>query len=328
MKNLLRILAVIGAFIALGAIPTTANAACTPASLYATGPSLVNVDPTAANGTVLWTGAVNVGASTSDCIGGSYTITYAGVGVRESTYNTYPTGISGIGVRIRFYNWTCANGTANTTNWFPVYCTANWSPSTVSAFALTVEFVKTGPVTAGGTVTGLFSQWTTNAANALWANTYWSNTITFNVAVPTCTVTTPNISVPMGSVPANSFASVGSVSDSQPFNISLNCAGGVGSSYTNVYTTLTDVTDPSNLTNTLTLNASSTARGLGIQVLNGTTPINFGPDSSVAGNPSQWFVGSMQNGSHNIPLSARYIRTGTVTPGTANGSATFTMSYQ
>jgi type 1 fimbria pilin len=98
---------------------------------------------------------------------------------------------------------------------------------------------------------------------------------------------------------------------------------------TSVYTTLTDQTNPANQSNTLSLSASSTASGIGIQVLNGNTVISYGPDSSVVGNPNQWLAGSTGNGTFNIPLTARYAQTApTVKPGTANGIATFTMSYQ
>jgi type 1 fimbria pilin len=148
---------------------------------------------------------------------------------------------------------------------------------------------------------------------------------------PTCRVATPSISVPLGNVPVNRFTGVGSTSQmpSYSFTIQLNCSGGDSGATLNVYTTLTDQTDVTNQSDTLNLSAGSTARGVGIQVLNGDTPIRFGPDSSAAGNINQWFAGSAANGTFNIPLKARYVQTGSsVVPGTANGIATFTMNYQ
>jgi type 1 fimbria pilin len=147
---------------------------------------------------------------------------------------------------------------------------------------------------------------------------------------PTCSVSTPSIQVSLGSVQLKSFSGVGSTSQVQPsFNISLSCTGGDTGVMTSVYTTLTDQTNPANQSNTLSLSASSTASGIGIQVLNGNTVISYGPDSAVVGNPNQWLAGSTGNGTFNIPLTARYVQTApTVKAGTANGIATFTMSYQ
>jgi len=324
MKKLLRMLAIIASVIALNAVPSLAQA-CTPSTQPVTGPATISFDPNVANGTILWTGNLNVAASSSDCIGGTASITYTGIGPQEMTYHTYGTGIAGVGVRLKFITQSCNNGA-----WFPIVCTGNWTPVTIVAHSITVEFVKIGTVTAGGTVSGIFSTWSTNiAASPVWAYYTWASPIHIAPAVPTCTVTTPTIAVTMGSVPLTSFTGVGSTSASQPFNISLTCSGGAGAAYTNVYTTLTDATNPSNVSNTLFLTASSTAQGVGIQVLNNGTPVNFGPDSSSIGNVNQWFAGAAQNGVFNIPLTARYVQTGsTVSPGSANARATFTMSYQ
>ncbi|MFP3409088.1 hypothetical protein SB757_31210, partial [Pseudomonas sp. SIMBA_065] len=57
--------------------------------------------------------------------------------------------------------------------------------------------------------------------------------------------------------------------------------------------------------------------------------VSYGPESSAEGNPNQWYVGEYGNGTVDIPLKARYAgEGGKVGPGSANGLATFTMSYQ
>ncbi|MGN5478794.1 fimbrial protein [Cupriavidus basilensis] len=44
---------------------------------------------------------------------------------------------------------------------------------------------------------------------------------------------------------------------------------------------------------------------------------------------NQFNVGTLTGAANlTIPLAARYVRTGTVTPGSAVANATFTMSYQ
>jgi type 1 fimbria pilin len=142
-------------------------------------------------------------------------------------------------------------------------------------------------------------------------------------------VTTPAVTVPLGSVAQSTFTGVGSTSQAKSFNIGLNCAGGAANVTASVYTTLTDQNNPGNVSNTLSLTSSSTAKGVGIQVLNGGTVISFGPDSAVVGNTNQWVAGQTGNGGFIIPLTARYVQTASaVTAGTANALATFTMGYQ
>lgn len=326
IKKLIGILAFVGAAIFFGAIPSTASAQCVPATQYVTGPAQVVFDPTVANGTVLWTGNLNVGASSSNCIGGTATITYTGIGAREDTYYTYQTSVAGVGIRLKFITQSCNNNV-----WFPIVCSANWTPSTIVAHSITVELVKTGTVTAGGALTGIFSVWNTNlAASPVWAYYAWASPVLIQPSVPTCAVSTPLISVPLGNVSVKEFSGVGTPSSTtRAFNIALQCSGAVNGAYTNVYTTLTDQTNPANVSDTLALSAGSTASGVGIQVLNGAALVKYGPDSSAAGNMNQWWAGTATNGTFNIALTARYVQTSpTVTPGSANGRATFTMSYQ
>lgn len=102
---------------------------------------------------------------------------------------------------------------------------------------------------------------------------------------------------------------VGTTASEQAFNISLNRAGG----------------------NTATAPQASNATGVAIQITRLDTPSKFGQNSAAAGNTNQWFAGSavFGQGKLDIPLKARYLKTAAqVTPGKANGAATFTMSYQ
>jgi type 1 fimbria pilin len=68
---------------------------------------------------------------------------------------------------------------------------------------------------------------------------------------------------------------VGSTDGETSLNIGLNCDPGV-----KVYTTLTDVSTPTNQTTILSLSPDSTAQGIGYQILFGGTPVTFGPDFS------------------------------------------------
>jgi type 1 fimbria pilin len=72
----------------------------------------------------------------------------------------------------------------------------------------------------------------------------------------------------------------------------------------------------------------SSARGIAIRIRNPSgMPINFGPDSSDRGNVNQWRVGLARD-TTSIPMSAEYVSTGVITPGSVRALATFTMSYQ
>ncbi|MFM0118666.1 fimbrial protein [Paraburkholderia sp. RL18-101-BIB-B] len=110
-----------------------------------------------------------------------------------------------------------------------------------------------------------------------------------------------------------------------PFNIALNnCDQG-----TAVSVTLTDASNISNRSTTLSLAPDSTAAGVGLQLLNGSTTIAYGTDSASAGNQNQWFAGTASGSSMTIPLTVQYVRTDdALTPGTVRGLATFTMAYE
>lgn len=147
-------------------------------------------------------------------------------------------------------------------------------------------------------------------------------------AKPTCRVTTTALTMPLGQVPIRSFGAIGSTVGSVSQNISLSCTGGGGGTR-DVFITVTDQTQPSNRSSTLTLSSESTAKGVAVQMLRNGTLISYGADSATVGNQNQWSVGSMGNGTVTVPLSARYVRTEQgISPGIANARATFTMAYR
>ncbi|WP_230684584.1 fimbrial protein [Burkholderia cepacia] len=239
----------------------------------------------------------------------------------------YATGVPGVGM---IYRMVHMGGGA--LNYWPTDLSVrtNKEMTVFDKVGWFFNFIKTGPITAGGVLTGgEIGAWYGGSDGQQLASFRVSGGITILPQVPTCRVTTPSITVPLGNIPASTFAGVGTPSPSKPFNIVLECSGGNAGTYTNVYTTLTDHTNPGNVSDTLTLARDSIATGVGIQVLNGTTVIKYGPDSSATGNTNQWKAGTSGNGTFTIPLTARYVQTAPkITPGTANGLATFTMSYQ
>jgi type 1 fimbria pilin len=145
-----------------------------------------------------------------------------------------------------------------------------------------------------------------------------------------CQVTSPDQqSVRLPVVSPSAFSGVGSApaARSAPFVVSVSCDPGV-----NVYATMTDVTAPGNVSDTLTPSAGSTAAGVGVQVFRDglVAPVAFGPDSSAPGTTNQWFVGSSAAAqSYNIPFTAGYVQTdNNVAPGLIQSRASITFSYQ
>ncbi|WP_176048594.1 fimbrial protein [Burkholderia sp. BCC1644] len=292
--------------------------------------STSSFDPGVPNGTVLASQTVQFGTTNMvvRCNTVYQTTTWGQPGVAsEPVYHTMPTNVSGVGVRMKYtagawrdewwpYTYTSSAGGTETT----------WGLSTSPVL---FEFVKIGRITAGGKITGeIARQWVTSATTGdqfPYLLYKISGAIEIKPAVPTCSVTTKTINVPFGGV---SMTSVENAPE-RSFNIGLSCSGGTNAAKTRMYMTLTDATDSSNRSNMLNLTSNSTAKGVGVQIKNGSTAVSYGPDSSNAGNENQWFVTETGNGNVDIPLTARYVTTGgKLAAGSANAIATFTMSYQ
>ncbi|WP_321940128.1 fimbrial protein [Burkholderia cepacia] len=246
-------------------------------------------------------------------------------GTVDPRYNTFPTTVSGIGVRIRRDNAP--------DSWWP-RSGRGAQFTTFGLDPLRVEFVKTGPITAAGSLRG--------EIGGVWFRDKKWQAISYRILgsiqirpkVPTCSVATKQISVKMNptdnNFTARDFGGIGGTTPERDFSIQLNCSGGDEGTSTNAYVTLTDNSNSGNRSNLLSLTPDSKASGVAVQILKDGTPLSFGPDSSAPSNPNQWKAGNIPQGQggFTIPLTARYIQTGTLKGGTANAVATFTMSYQ
>jgi type 1 fimbria pilin len=248
--------------------------------------------------------------------------------------DVYQTNIAGIGVRYTFNSAQCnaasvvmLNGKAQVGCFFsgPLdgpYMTAN--------ITVTPTLVVTGALAPGTTTLSsaptVSVTYTSSDQDTSWnKGSLYTGAATGLFVHATCSVTQPSLSVSLPTANTRAFSSgIGAVAAPQPFQLSFACAAGA-----KVSITLTDSVNPSNRSNTLTLTADSTARGIGLQVLNSTgSPVYFGPDSAAPGNTNQWLIGNSPAGALLVPMQARYIRTGAVSPGSVKALATFTMSYQ
>jgi len=125
------------------------------------------------------------------------------------------------------------------------------------------------------------------------------------------------LSVDMGQYRVSDFATTGDVSGLTPFNIALsNCAA---ETYTRAAVTFSGSTATGN---NKALSVNGGAGGVGIQILQNHTPLAV--DGSAASTPA-----SLNEGSNMLTFQAQYISlANAVTPGAANATANFTVTYQ
>jgi type 1 fimbria pilin len=316
-------------WLALLLLSTDAFATCSFSNGQTAGVYVVTV-PTqtlardVAVGTVLFRGMVaavpSSGYFASCSSPGRASRDVGGASLISSTDNayTYATEIDGIGVRFLDISATGTRywgGGVPGETWPGAW---GWGGTTLG-----VEVVRTQPASnkaTSGTVSSASSGIMT-LDGLLVATIRFAP---FAVAVRTCDVTTPAVALTLQRVHTSQLPAVNSTYGDTNFNIGLNCVAGV-----KVAITMTDASKPDNTSTTLSLSPASTASGIGYQIVNNGVPIAFGPDSAAIGTVHQFVVTpSTVAGSYNLTFSARYIRTGTIVPGSADGLATFTMSYQ
>ncbi len=265
-------------------------------------------------------------------------LTYQEVGIKGyGTYVTdldgkrvYKSNIAGIGyaIGVRMVNgcgeglerWI--NGTTSPDN--PnhrLYCAVNGIFSTQPMkHKAVINFYKTASTTGSGTMS---RDW---AGSFILRNNQssWQEESTFGFGAVqvenlSCTLGRTSIEVGMGQVQVGAFKGPGTSPPddrTKTFSIPLQCAKG-----TSINLKLDGaVVDAKQ--GTLKLDASaSSATGVAIQVLYDDKPVELGTGF-------KWQTADTE-GTYSIPLKARYLQTGnSIIPGVANGSATFTLTYQ
>ncbi|HAW2355777.1 TPA: hypothetical protein JLP55_004850 [Escherichia coli] len=216
--------------------------------------------------------------------------------------NIYDTNVPGIGIKISMGGMVFPDSIYYSGQGFIQPATY-----TITLYK-TAENVQSGQITAG--------QVATAGCESTVYNSIILNTV--DIVSAACTVDTTSINVPLGNIYSSIFGSVGSTSNETAFTIPLTCP----SAGTTVRMQLDGSTEGGSTTALALSNSGSSgvASGYGIQVLTGTTPVTIGTAIQVA---------TTTAGTVNIPLKARYIKTSTnSTSGTANSTATFTMTYQ
>ncbi|MBN3764313.1 fimbrial protein [Burkholderia sp. Ac-20365] len=247
--------------------------------------------------------------------------------------NVYATDVPGLGVRYTFNSSQCnAHGAVLTNNSLRLSCPMRgfFNEPLYAYLSVTWSLVVTGPIASGATTLSkaptVSLGFTTSANNGYWNQPpLYTGSASGSLALATCSVDQPNVSVDLPTIEARALAQgVGAVAGPVPFSLSLTCVGGG-----TAFITITDGVDPANRGTTLGASKDSTARGVGVQLLDPAGKlIAYGPDSNAPGNPGQWKVGAAPQGTLKIPLTARYVRTADVSAGSVRALATFTMSFQ
>lgn len=148
---------------------------------------------------------------------------------------------------------------------------------------------------------------------------YFRNADKVIITPQTCTVS--NINVPMGVQPASGFQGINTRMTPTAFAINLNnCPSGINSIKYRLDPTTTIINPTKSV---VTLQSSSTASGVGVQILDASSnPLPLGVDNVFSGYAAT-------GGNYSIPLKAAYYQTGYIAKGgSANTSLTFTMTYQ
>lgn len=228
----------------------------------------------------------------------------------------YSTAVPGVGIRM----------TSSQDGRYPNRdVTPQGTTRPIRAGTITVELIKTAAVVgtgalAAGTYTILYGDGDGPGLSMV-STTLGANATRLIVASCAVDVGSRNIPVQFGKVPQGELKGQGTSAAERNFNIQLNCRirpGGL-----NTVTLRMDAqTDTPATPGVLSLTAGTgAARGVGIQVLDGSrAPVKFGENADV---------GPAKNGSYVLPYTARYYQTAaTVTPGQANGTATFTLDYK
>lgn len=241
--------------------------------------------------------------------------------------NVYATDVAGVGIRV--YR---DSGTVQA--YYPHTLSLAGSGSvSLTAGLFRVQLVKTAVQTGSGVIApnGRFTVYYNDGdspARSLLTSTFNGSGTT--VVSPTCEVLSAsrNIVVDFGSVPASSFTGVGSRAVNRDFDIRLNCQGSNLAAYQSGIGIRLDATaDASNRAGVLSLTpAANNATRIGIELVR---RVGTGEQAIGFGSPLALGTTVMGSNAFTLPLRARYIQTqaGAVGPGAANGSATFTITY-
>lgn len=240
----------------------------------------------------------------------------------------YTTAVPGVGIRLTrlIAGPDTGSGPTSTKATYPHDISVPYGYGELYAgSSFLVELFKTAPVTGNGPLAaGTYTRYYGDGDPGNSAITTYLSGNGITIITPSCTVDTGSrsFSVQLGNVALSRFGGMGTTAGDKPFKIQLNCQPGQNAQNL-VYLQMDATQDPTTSAPGVLKITGGTdiASGVGIQVLDkDAAPVPFGDDV---------LVGPSKDGAYVLPYTARYYQTGsTVTPGRADGTATFTLNYK
>jgi major type 1 subunit fimbrin (pilin) len=226
--------------------------------------------------------------------------------------------LPGVGIRA---GWFWGNtGSPGTWAWIgQPPATVQWMQQAfVMRSFLQVQLVAIGPISSG-------TQSFPSPTISVWYGNVNAAQLTLTQASIKTTVlacTTPDVAIPMGKHVSSELKGVGTTTSTSSFVVSLNnCPAGMTSIQYRIDPTTTVLNSSQSV---VSLDASSGATGVGVQLLNSSgTAFPLSTNQTFSG------YNTTTGGSYTISLGARYYQTAaTVGAGSANTSMALTMTYQ
>ncbi|MEP7185099.1 MAG: fimbrial protein [Rhodanobacter sp.] len=275
-------------------------------------PATITISPNAVVGATIYTTAP-VGISPTvyfkcDRNGDGWGLQNIVAGTPAQNVNLFDSGVTGVGYRV----------SQKGTYIYPYpYFSLDSSSSWQESDAVTIELVKTGPITNGSLLnTGQLAKFLAGSSGGQITDAVIQIVNTTTFVAPACTVTTKSITVTLPTVSSAKLSGVGSVAGTTPFAIGLTCSSG-----TTLRVQLDSSAAVAGNPGVIAPSAGGTmAKRVGVQLLDGTgTPVDFGSAQTIGATP---------NGNLSVNYFARYFQTGTPAgSGLVQASATFTLSY-
>lgn len=263
---------------------------------------------------------------------------WASSGTTYDGYTVWQTDVAGVGIAIRTYIYwsgaSCNRGWMGPSN-LPtggggygdggndMACRGGASVTYTMGNASDAILVKTGTI-SGGTIskTHLYSQFIYGDGDEWYGKGgYDRKYYVPEIKVSTRSCSTPDVSVPLGNHSPSEFVSVGSQSTPVKFDLKINsCPAGMTTVKYGFNFSGKDYKPSEGL---FGLTSNSTAKGIKVKLMNaaGTAVVKL----------DEWITlsdyKSATGGTYTVSLSAAYLRTGDITPGTANAELIIAMNY-
>lgn len=238
-------------------------------------------------------------------------------GLVQGANKVYSTAIPGIGLRFS------RKGAISMI--YPDSYTTTGSSFTLAGSTFTLDIIKTSTTTGSGTIaSGPYTEY--GPGFTILKTSLNADAIT--IVSPSCTILGgKNMNVDIGTIKRADLKGVGTWAGGTPFDIKLECSGGVSvSGYANINTSFSGTLATNTSANQGVLlnekTGNSAAKGVGVQVIKDNTPLEFN---------KKYNIGTLQNQETRyitLPLHARFYQYApTTSTGEVESHLVFNLTY-